>query len=513
MTGTSLHRAACLCAACFLLLIAAPTICLGAPQRVTLYPQSALVRGEATLPPAESGRVVLNLPIHAREDSWRFEVLQPAGAAISDVLTQKVRRVDSKTVQELQARLEELRSRKTDCANRKRAAGASADFWLAQSQAEPEDVEQIERLAGMIRSNLNNLFAEEAALEDDIQKLKEQIADLEARLDELTGQARQEWRISLSLQQAEGEQITIGYEYQADNCGWSPVYRLNALPADSEVDFTWQAKVWQETGRPWRQAVLELATVRDRQRIEPPQLRDWIIRPRPPVEARQAQDKAMSLAGARPQAEAAASVQRRRGYLFDTYELGRLSLASGERKRLTIRHKRYPAEFDYLVRAHRSDQAFLRARIERADDLHFPEGQAMYLLESAFLDKRSFSMFSPSKPLFFGQDPHLEVSFETMDEKSGQKGLFGKKKSYAWFWKVRVTNNKTRPVSVRLEDAAPQIRDERIELTRHFPGPEPTMEDHTAVWELTIPAGGTESLEYGYSLEYPEDMNLFMGGR
>jgi len=513
MTARCLHLVACLCSIGLLLLMGAPGIGFCAPERITLYPQGALVRAEQTLKPVEPNRVELSLPIHARRDSLRFEVSQPAEAGIADVLLKKVRRVDSQAVQELQEKLSELRSRKTALESRKNAASAAAEFWQAQSQARPEDVEQTERLAGLIRSKLEALFSEVAELDTNIEELQEKIAELKERLDKLTGQAEQEWLASLVLRKAGAKEVTLSYTYQAKNCGWTPIYRLNALPAESEVEFTWQAKVWQETGSPWREADLELATARGRQRIEPPPLGDWVIRPRPSTDAIRSSDKAMSLAGAKPRAEAAAPPKRREGYRFDTFELGRLSLASGETKRVTLREKLYAAEFDHLVRPQRSEQAFLRARLDLGEDVRLPQGQALFLLESAFLDKRPFSLFSSSKPVFFGPDPELQVSLETVDKKSGQKGLFDKKKSYAWFWRVQISNGKEVPVTVRVEDAAPQIRDERIELTRHFPGPEPTMEEHRAVWELEIPVGRIQSLEYGYSIEYPEDMDLFMGGR
>jgi hypothetical protein len=122
-------------------------------------------------------------------------------------------------------------------------------------------------------------------------------------------------------------------------------------------------------------------------------------------------------------------------------------------------------------------------------------------------------MNDPEQKLFFGSDPQVEVTLTTLEKKSNETGLLFGKKRYEWGWKVMVNNFKTHQIDVLLEDAAPQIRDERIKLSENFDTIKPEKEDNLLKWAFSVAPGKKQALEYGFSISYPDDMDLSFGGR
>ena len=98
-------------------------------------------------------------------------------------------------------------------------------------------------------------------------------------------------------------------------------------------------------------------------------------------------------------------------------------------------------------------------------------------------------------------------------KKSGEKGLIIGKKTYDWGWKINVFNHKPHDISILMEDAYPQIRDERIKLVESFPDTQPTKKNNSLTWDFTIPPESEKAVEYGFSITYPDEMDLTFGGR
>ncbi|MDO9265245.1 MAG: DUF4139 domain-containing protein, partial [Desulfosalsimonadaceae bacterium] len=86
-------------------------------------------------------------------------------------------------------------------------------------------------------------------------------------------------------------------------------------------------------------------------------------------------------------------------------------------------------------------------------------------------------------------------------------------KTWQWGWKVTVNNLKPHPIQVLMEDAYPQVRDERIKLTETFTGVTPKKEDNLLKWSFPVAARTKAAVDYGFTIIYPDDMDVYLGGR
>lgn len=500
------------------------------PTDAVIYPYDAKITEHLTvdvITENSRSRASFSLPIHAVTDTLAVAPASGAGLGIASVTVDEETLPYADQARTLKDRLKDLTRKKSEGEARIKAAAARIDFWQTRAKTQPETPESadaLEKLGAAIGRGItaahDEIFTHTLALEE----LAEEINEVQKELDALTGAARKRWQVTVYFSGKPNVKTDLVCTYHIQNCGWRSAYTINALPEKAETRLGWYAEITQNTGIDWTGMNLKIATARVITRPEPPFLRDWIIAPKAPATYPMARQKSVmseeamlmsapqeaDMAGGAPQ-----EPEQTAGFTFDTYDLGKHAIASGETLRVTIRELALKSDFKYLVRPQTDPQAYLFAQInvKDADFIKLPEGDAAFLVDSAFIANRRFSMQDKEQKLFFGPDPQVDVRLTILDKKSDETGFLIGKKHYRWGWKVAVNNLKAHNIDVLMEDAAPQIRDERIKLKEIVDDTAPKQEDNILKWTFSIPAHGEKSLEYGFSITYPDDMALSFGGR
>lgn len=512
------------------LLLAATTT--ARPVSVVLYPSDAKITEAISVTPTMEGDAAsakFFLPIHALKDSLTVTVHPEDNFLITSVSVRPETLPAADNVKTLKEKLKNLNRKKNETENRIKANTACAAFWQRQADGIPEKLEaaeSIEKLGEAIKKGMIAASDELIGLNVSLEDIAEQIRLVQEALDKLTGSARQRWAVTAYLTgKAAGVASTpvrLILSYPIANCGWRPIYTLNAHPASASVSFTWAADIIQDTGVDWEDVNLKLATARAVTQPEPPELRDWVIQPKEPILRQESpMSKAALPFAAAPQAMendmagALPAPERKAGYAFDTYDMGNRTLPTGESRHIALRELTLKADFKHLVRPQETPQAFLFAVLDIKDDafVQLPEGEAAYLIDSAFVGARPFSMTDKNQKLFFGADPQVSVKMDLLTRKSGEKGLISDKKTWEWGWKATLENLSPHAIAVVMEDAYPHVRDKRIILEETFGGPNPKKEDNRLTWSFPVAAKTKTTVEYGFSITYPEDMALDLGGR
>ncbi|WP_461210438.1 DUF4139 domain-containing protein [Desulfocurvus sp. DL9XJH121] len=505
--------------AAILFLLLAPALGRAEPVAVTLYPDGAEITEAATLPlSAGDGRpvAVITLPARADAASLRLTAERASGLTPADVSVKSVLRTDEGRIKEVQKLLDAAKAERQDLADKRAAHAGAADYWRSLAAGEsPAKAAEAQAMARAVRDGLAAELAAASKLDREIKDADTRVRELEKELQGLTGGGRRVLEATISFTGPGAKSVACRWTYRAAGAGWTPEYSLNALPGEERVDFAWGARIRQETGAPWKDVALTLATARFAGGTEPPALPHWNLRPQEELLRRAAKlmtDMAVQTEslGAAPAAEA--DPARTQGRMFDAYDAGRATLDSGQSRRLHLGAASWKAEFDYLVRPWLGPGAYTRAAVNLDETPRYPAGQASYLLDSALVRTGSFSLFDKKADLFFGMDPQVAVRLTPLTRQSGEAGFLGSKKSRAWDWRVTVQNHKSLAVSVRMEDRVPGAGDERIKIEKRLPGAE-EEEGRLAVWTFKVPAGGQHVVEYGYTATYPKEINLDLGGR
>jgi len=493
----------CLLIQAILLLAAGPVF--GAVERVTLYPQGASVLERAELQKERSSAELI-LPGEARRDTLR---VRTEAGSVQGVSVQKDERgADPERVAELRRRIEELERKKAETQNDLERVGKLIAFYEDKVSAETKGAEETAEMADLLDRSLEGLYGKRLSSGQKREEIESDLREARKRLKELTGREKSIWRVRVHLEEALPEGSVIEYSYYLDSASWSPEYTLNALPEEDRVDLVWRAQVVQRSGSDWSDADLRVATASRSFRTDPPQVREWVIRPAKP---RKMAGDAEALSAQARQEKAPQKQQRERTFSGDVYELGQRDLPAGEKQRLTLRRLGFSADLVHLLRPLDSRECFIRANIRSEERMRLPKGKAALELEGTYVGQSAFSMRGQEATVSFGVDRDVSAEVARLTKKGGEQGFFRGEKTYQWGWRFTIANTRDQAIRLRMELPWPRLRSEEIELEPLHDFSEDDMREHRAVKEMDLSASSNATVEYGIRIVYPKEMELDFG--
>jgi hypothetical protein len=257
---------------------------------------------------------------------------------VTSIRTELLTPDETDKVKELKNKLNDLLRQKADIDARIKADTAYISFWENLGSNLPEKTESVERLADAARKGITDAHNEIFKLTQSLEPLNNKIDDIQKQIDNLTGHSEKHWQVAVYLNKKAADTIALTYSYYIGNCGWEPVYTLNAHPGKSEIEFVWYADITQNTGLHWDNIDLTLAAAQARPQPEPPLLGDWIIAPvqiYPQRKAAMAPEQLRASAPAEMDADHAESAPpeptRSEGFLFDTFAPGKPAESTSEK--------------------------------------------------------------------------------------------------------------------------------------------------------------------------------------
>lgn len=501
-----------------MLMLLIPLWAWAAPTQVTLFPASAQVEetSPVTMESSEAGlsSCTLTLPGQADPASLRFGRLPDKGT-IADLSWKTRQESDQTALGPLNARLAELQGEQVkELAELESVRGRMA-FWKAQTQPSQQTVTALRELAAELGETLRAGTERARALEQRLKKLDTKIAEVEQEIAAVAGHVRTVWEVRVLVAGSAPKELS--YAYTLADCGWSPVYRLEAMPSLKSIDFTWQAQVWQRSGQDWGGVRLFLATMQPEIQAEPSDLPPWEISPMRIFQKTMAAPSMMDMrAGAKEEMPAAAPAPPTeiRHSTYAAWDMGKRSVPAGDTRIFEIERGAWPASFVHLLRPSLDSKAFVQAKTEFIEPKELPSGTAFFFIEGAMVDQRQFSLSGREATLSFGTDPLLTCTTVLKDKKTGEKGLFNQKQTFLREWTLTVHNAAGHPIQVRVEEPRPLPRDERITL-EFTAKPEPLKEDNPEIlaWNSTIAAGGESVISLNLKIDAPDDLNIDPGWR
>jgi uncharacterized protein (TIGR02231 family) len=488
-------------------------------KEVTLFPNSAKILETAKInPKCDKGKCisVVTLPSQADPESLVVSLPQQSRVKIEDVQVKPVPVQDETKIAELRKQIAGLESGKKEMQAKLQALEAQLKFWQAQTKAKTKTLADTNKLADTIGKNVRRDNQEKFAIETQLEKTEKNLKKLQEELNQAAGKKETAWKMTLTTSGAGQNEIFFSYTYSLAGCGWLPLYRIEALPAVKSVSFSWEAEIWQSSGEDWKQVQLNLATLQPVINVNPPEIPEWIIKPRVLYKASRSKNIAAPLMQKEELSddEALGAIPAEtKNTTYSVWSLGKKNIPAGNRQRLKIKDESWPAEFLFLARPSINPQAFVRARIKLEQPAEIPPGQAIFVIDGAILGKREFSFAGSEETLFFGTSPLISVTSSTIADKSGAKNIFQNKQTRNWQWLIEAKNSSNTNIKLRIEEPVPQARDKRILLT-FKQNPEPAEKDHAKfVWLLDVPAQQKKTIQTNIELEAPKDMNIDFGWR
>ncbi len=499
------------------LLLSTP-LAFATPNTITLYPHGAKI-SEQTKIAAKTDVVTLQLPNAAIPQSLKLKLEKAAKQKIGAIEFESIL-PDSSRFQKLKDRITKLEDDIAAVDDQLQADQLALVYWKKQQEFPIKTLADARAMGKIIQEESIALLKNSTRLKKKKTTLERQLKEARHELQQKTGNNQRNWRITVKLTRATQKPLLLTYSYRVRHAGWASNYTLNALPGQKQVEWIWTAKIMQQTGVDWKNVHLKIATTEPVFTLTPPQMRPWDIDEKQFTGMARGREMLMAMPQKKMMLNAAEPVVaddemipvREEGQLFDIYDLGRVDIASGKESRIKIREGSWNADFTYLSRPLLSEQVFLEAKLKFAENFTpLPTGKASIQVDGVHVGQRNFSLHEKQNvKISFGSDPGLVVDVKT-NHVAGEKGLLSKKRTYKWNWAISFANNKGQAIDLRVEDVLPHVGHKKIVLEESFSSPQPQKDKDKLIWALTLPPQGKQQIKYGYSVQYPEDLDVSLG--
>lgn len=492
-------------------------------KEVTLFPNTARISETAKIHPQcsdnEKCRATITLPPQSDPESLIVSLPAKSRLKIDDIQVRAITRQDEAKIAGLRKQISKLKNDRKDFQAKLQALDVQMQFWQMQTKAKTKTVADADNLAAAIGRNVKKSSQEKFAIEAEIEKIDKQIKELQENLNNAAGSRETAWEASLSFSGPGQNEIVLSYDYILGGCGWLPLYRIEALPEENNVSFSWEAQLWQSSGEDWKQVQINIATLQPAVTVMPTDLPDWIIKQRSRriyksmLKESMAPAAMMEKRSAAPGENQDSAVEETVKTTYSVWSIGKKDIPAGNKQRLKIKEENWPADFLFLARPSLDKQAFVRAQVKFANSVEIPSGEALFLIDGAVLGKRNFAFAGEEALLFFGTSPLISVTSSTVADQAGAKTVFQNKQTQLWQWLIEAKNSGTNNIKLRIEEPVPQPRDERIRLT-FKQNPLPSEKDHAKfVWVIEVPARQKVTIQNSIELEAPKDFDLDLGWR
>ncbi len=484
---------------------------LAAPREVTFFPQAARIT-EVTkvrlLPEGKDLRKALII-LPGMADPASLVTYPPAETKLK-IENQTWRRsagtADGRT-KDLTKQLRNLREER----NAVQAAIAGLDhqvqFWQQQTKARVKSQAEAGTAAATIGRNIKKAMQEKLNMGLEMPGLDKKIKEVEEALKLAGGQDSQPWEATILFSGTSGDETLLTYSYTLMNCGWQPVFRLDARPERGEIHCGWEAEVWQNSGQSWNDVTIHLTTDEAPSLLlAPPALPELIVKPRESAKAKTKRADGREKATPNP----AAAIINHATPTASAVPDGKLNLRPADRKTIPsgppllikLHEEIWPAAFSYLARPSQSPQAFISAAVHFSELGSIPSGKANFLHNGTLIGKNSLSLSGGEGIIFFGPEPRVTVTRQAHPVQKSEA-----KMNHHWQCRFEAQNNLAVPIRLRIEEPMPQARDQRVVLTLRE-APAPAENTGLLNWETDLAAGERKNWSYGVDATVPPGVEL-----
>lgn len=368
------------------------------------------------------------------------------------------------------------------------------------------------------RKELQNGIFEKAKKQ---KKLQEKLDRLKAELD--TG-ADGKYKISrgkliLQVMSKQQQSVSLQLNYITYAARWTPSYDLQIEKLNAPINLQYKAQVYQNSGINWENTKLSLTSGQVGQYNQLPSWNNWFIDYQQPRQNTARLETTMDMAAA-PQSTAVfakknsvaeyTSVQENQLNMTFDISLPYTILSNNKAHSIDLNQYTLQGKYQYYSAPKLDATAYLMAEIEDYDAQNLLSGNANVIFENMHVGKTQLSTENTDKKLKLnlGRDAQIVVERKLVSDKSGTQFLSSRKEQ-RFVYDIKVKNNKSQNVTLKLEDQFPLSKDESIEVSlTDKSGADIDEERGLATWNLTLKPGELKTIRFGYQIKYKKDKEL-----
>lgn len=391
-------------------------------------------------------------------------------------------------------------------------------------------MEDLQGALAFLGTRFDELTKKRAALDGELDDLARKIKALEEELGTIRRPARKVRKvIEVLFQGTKSQKIRVEAGYLVRNAFWGPLYRVSVPLALDAVDLAMFSTILQKTGEDWNGVDLSVSNVVPLKGVGIPEIAPWILDiPRPPA-AGEAKglylDRRMKatapMAAVKEEAEAPAEeagfaeAERSESALSFEYRFPRpVDVESRDKETLLpLLTRKVEGSFFHLAVPRENPLTFLVCRAK--GDGEILAGPMNVYFGGRYVGKTLLKEKQPGEAFDFnlGADREVKVTRTKTSDKVREtyfgrveRGTVVRELAYA----IRMENLKRKPVTLRVLDAVPVSRTDRLEVKDVRLSPEPKEKNHqdregVDLWEFELKPGEMKEISIGFVVTYPRE--------
>lgn len=379
--------------------------------------------------------------------------------------------------------------------------------------------EELEEMADFFRERIKEINFKSLELAEEENELRERIQRLENELRSFQTMSDRNGReVIVKLNAKRAGKTSVGLTYFVNEAGWEIYYDLRSGGSTEDLELVSKARVRQSTGTDWDNVTLALSTGMPSVSGAPVQLTPWklyVFDPKPVVTRSQ---------GAKPMAEAASAarmddmldteeftpfaVQEVRQSLNTVFEINTPYSISGDNRvhDVEIKRNKIPAVYRHRAVPKYSKDVFLTAEITDWDKYNLLPGEASVFFEGSYSGKTFINpaIASDTLSVSMGKDRNIAVEYEMVGDFSKTTSVGGKRKTTRGY-RIRIQNNGTKAVDLRIEDQLPLSTSSDIEVkAEELSGALLDPVSGKLSWDIKLEPGKSEERLLRFEVLYPK---------
>ncbi len=347
-------------------------------------------------------------------------------------------------------------------------------------------------------------------LHDIEQQIKESVKDKNVNRKE----------VLLEVQSSKALTSTLKITYVINAARWQPFYDIRAKSTKEPVDIITKGKIYQNSGKDWKNVNLSVSTYLPRANQNRPILNPFYVRESvgnvllEQVNARDLQSYSNSLM-LREESDALEDVavtQVLGQQLNVLYAVNGQQNVSTNANGQTFILDKQSAEAEYVHHSvpKLTEDVFLLANIKDWQSLNLLLAEANIYFQDNYLGKTTINPNTTLSefPISLGVDERIVVNRRLLDNLRSTK-LLSSKKVDNYSYEIKVRNNSKEAITLEILDQIPISQNSKIEVL-NVESNEGDLDKNTGsiLWKKDILSGSGNTITFSYQLKYPKELQL-----
>ena len=339
------------------------------------------------------------------------------------------------------------------------------------------------------------------------------------------------YRVVITVSSDVATNGTMNINYMLQDAGWTPSYDLRAKGTGGNMQLTYKAQVYQNTGIDWNDVKLTLSTASPNQSNVKPVLNTWWLNYYNPYsnnynKKRSEYDKddvsKLSMSrGAGSYATVTMEVEALTAADFTVAQENITTVeydiklaynipCDGKTHFVAVQTKDIPANYIHFAAPKMDKDAFLVAKITNWDELNLAAGSANIYFDGTFVGESYIdpTNLSDTLDLTLGRDKNMVVTRVKQKDKTKEK-LIGEDKVKTVTYEITIRNTKSSTSIFNLQDQIPVSQSKDIIVTlAEVSGGELDEASGIVNWKFNLKPKETKKITISYTVKFPKDKAL-----